>query len=148
MAIQLAELLTVVLTVRPIVDLGAGRRYVPFESGSFTGRDGLTGKLLDGGVDWQLVRSDGVIEIDAHYALSTDQEEIIEVRSTGLRRVSTAVAARMARGDSVGADQYYFRTHIRLRTAAPRFAWMNDCLAVSTGRREPDSVTIEVHEVL
>jgi hypothetical protein len=150
MGIQLAELLTVTVavTVRPNIDFGVGRRYVAFESGSLTGRDGLSGKLLSGGVDWQLVRPDGVIEIDAHYALSTDDQEIFEVRSTGLRRASTAVAARKARCDPVETDEYYSRTHVRLRTAAPRLTWMNDCLAVSTGRREPDLVTIEVHEVL
>ena len=58
---------------------------------------------------------------------------------------------QVARPDGVGeivdASEYYFRTHIRLATASPRLAWMNDLLAVSTGQRRRDTVRIDVHEV-
>ena len=40
------------------------------------------------------------------------------------------------RGDQVGPDEYYFRTLVRLSTAAPRLSWLNDLIAVSTGDRE------------
>ena len=142
------ELIAIAVAVQPIVDLGGGRRYVPFAGGTFSGRDGLAGVVLDGGVDWQRVRPDGVLEIDAHYALRTDEGEDIEVRSTGLRKASDAVSERLARGDAVAPDEYYFRTHIRLSTAAPKLNWLNDMIAVSTGERERDVVHIHVHEVL
>ena len=146
-AVELRELLAIAVKVRPIVDLGGGRRYVPFDGGTFEGRDGLDGVVLDGGVDWQVERPDGVLEIDAHYALRTVEGEAIEVRSTGLRKASPDVVARIARGDDVAPDEYYFRTHIRLATGAPRLARLNDLIAVSTGRRERDVVHIDVHEV-
>jgi Protein of unknown function (DUF3237) len=126
--------------------LGA-RRVVTFNGGTFEGRDGMRGTIAPGGVDWQLARPDGVIEIDAHYLLVTDDGEPIEVRSTGLRKASAAVADRIARGELVAPSEYYFRTHIRLSTSAPRLAWMNDLLAVSTGERLRDTVRIDVHEV-
>lgn len=65
--VALREFLSIRVLVRPVVDLGGGRRYVPFDGGSFEGRDGLRGTSREGGVDWQTVRSDGVLEIDAHY---------------------------------------------------------------------------------
>lgn len=99
-------------------------------------------------MDWQIVRGDGVIEIDAHYLLVTDRDEPIEVRSTGIRKASAEVADRLARGDDVAPSEYYFRTHVRLSTSAPRLAFMNDLLAVSTGERRRGSVRISVHEVL
>jgi Protein of unknown function (DUF3237) len=134
--------------VLPLVDLGAGRRYIPFEGGTFAGRDGLRGMLREGGVDWQLVRPDGTLEIDAHYTLDTDAGELIEVRSQGLRKATAEVTERLLRGELVDPDEYYFRTHVRFSTAAERLAWLNDLLAVSTGRRDRSLVTIDVHEVL
>jgi hypothetical protein len=144
--------MVITVSVAPLVEVGAlpagVRRYVPFRGGTFEGRDGLRGRIASGGVDWQSMRSDGVLEIAAHYALSTDDDEMIEVESRGVRVASPAVAARIAAGDDVDASEYYFRTHIRLATAAPRLAWLNGILAVSTGTRHRDAVRIDVHEVL
>ncbi len=150
--VELRPLLTIDVDVEPLVDLGeiplGTRRVVTFRGGTFEGRDGLRGTIAPGGVDWQLARSDGVIEIDAHYLLVTDEGEPIEVRSTGLRKASAAVADRIARGEVVAPSEYYFRTHVRLSTSAPRLAWMNDLLALSTGERLRDTVRIDVHEVV
>ncbi len=146
--LEMRELMEIEVHVRPVVDLGAGRRYVPFEGGTFAGRDGLAGSLLEGGVDWQRVRADGVLEIDAHYTLLTEANEAIEVRSSGIRKAEPSVADRLARGEPVDPDEYYFRTHIRLSTSAERLAWLNDLLAVSVGERHRSVVRIHVHEVL
>lgn len=147
-SIELRELLAIEVAVKPIVDLGGGRRFVPFVGGTFTGRDGLRGTLLDGGVDWQQVRSDEILDISAHYALRTEEGEDIEVLSTGIRRATPNVLARLNAGENVDPGEYYFRTHIRLTTAAPRLAWMNGILGLSTGRRERATVFIDVHEVV
>jgi hypothetical protein len=146
--VELRELLLITITVRPIVDLGGGRRYVAFDGGTFEGRDGLAGTVLEGGVDWQRVRPDGVLEIDAHYTLQTETNEAIEVVSQGVRKASASVTARLTQGDQVDPGEYYFRTLVRLSTAAPRLNWLNDLIAVSTGERERDTVRIHVHEVL
>jgi len=145
--VALRELVSIRVLVRPVVDLGGGRRFVAFEGGTFEGRDGLRGTILEGGVDWQTVRGDGVLEIDAHYTLSTHAGELIEVRSTGLRKAAPEVAARLARGGDVDPDEYYFRTHVRFTTAAPRLSWLNDLLGISTGRRDRSVVRIDVHGV-
>jgi hypothetical protein len=150
--IELAPLMTIDVTLHPIEVLGAvptgERRCITFAGGSFAGRDGLCGTLASGGVDWQLARADGVIEIDAHYLLLSDQNEGIEVRSVGLRQASPTVAARLAAGEPVDPSEYYFRTHVRLSTAAGRLGWMNNLLAVGTGERQTDAVRIHVHQVL
>jgi Protein of unknown function (DUF3237) len=147
-SVELRELMLITIQVRPIVDLGGGRRYVAFDGGTFEGRDGLAGTVLDGGVDWQTVRADGVLEIDAHYTLQTPTNEAIEVVSQGVRKASETVTARLMEGDQVGPDEYYFRTLVRLSTASPRLSWLNDLIAVSTGDRERNTVRIHMHEVL
>ena len=74
--VELRPLLTIDVAVEPLVDLGdfplGTRRVVTFRGGTFEGRDGLRGTIAPGGVDWQLARPDGVLEIDAHYLLLTD----------------------------------------------------------------------------
>ena len=149
---ELLRLLEIDVTVQPMVDLGefplGGRRMIVFDGGTFEGRDGLRGTIAPGGVDWQIIRADGVIEIDAHYVLVTDHGEQIEVRSTGIRKATAAVADRLARGEEVAPSEYYFRTHVRLSTSASRLAYMNGILAVSTGERRRGSVRISVHEVV
>ena len=80
--LELRDLLSIEVFVRPVVDLGGGRRFVAFDGGTFEGaRDEVAGTILEGGVDWQRVRPDGVLDIDAHYTLLSDRDEAIEVRS-------------------------------------------------------------------
>jgi Protein of unknown function (DUF3237) len=150
--VELLRLMEIDVAVQPMVDFGDSpsghRRLVVFDGGTFDGRDGLHGTVASGGVDWQIVRPDGVIEIDAHYVLDTNEGESIEVRSTGIRKASVAVADRLAHGEEVEPSEYYFRTHVRLLTSAIRLVWMNDLIAVSTGERRQGSVRISVHEVL
>jgi Protein of unknown function (DUF3237) len=146
--VELRELMLITIAVYPVVELGGGRRFVAFEDGTFDGRDGLSGTVLGGGVDWQSMRPDGVLEIDAHYTLRTASGEAIEVRSQGVRKAPESVAERLARGEPVDPADYYFRTLVRLSTAASRLRWLNDLIAVSTGDRERNTVRIHVHEVL
>lgn len=123
------------------------RRLVVFDRGTFTG-PGVSGTLAAGGVDWQHVRPDGVVEIDAHYLLVTDEGENIEVHSQGVRSAAPEVAARMLRGEIPDPSEYYFRTFIRLSSSAPRWTHLNGTIALSRGRRKQGGVVIEVHEVL
>ena len=146
--IELRPLLSIEVAVQPVVELRVDRRFVSFSGGRFVGRDDLEGKVLNGGTDWQQVRADGTFEIDAHYVLMTDSGEFIEVRSSGLRRVSPEVNERIMGGEAVDPESYYFRTHVRLQTSAPKLEWLNDLIALSTGHRERDVVHIDVHEVL
>ncbi|MET0340933.1 MAG: DUF3237 domain-containing protein [Polyangiales bacterium] len=144
-------LCTVAIEVSPPIAIGATRagdvRVVPFVSGTFEGPD-LRGIVLPGGTDWQEVGADGVLEIHARYLLETDRGERIEVRSEGLRSGSSEVLAQLARGEDVPASAYYFRTSIRLRTAAERLARLNDLLGVAYGERRRSTVLLSVFELL
>ena len=153
-AMELRHLLSIAIDPAQPSMLGdfpmGDRRLITFRSGTFEGIfDGapLRGALADGGVDWQTMRGDGAIEIDAHYLLRTDQDEPIEVRSIGLRVMAAEVAARMAAGEVVDPSEYYFRTHIRLHTSTPRLARLNRTIFLSSGERRLDHVAIHIHEV-
>jgi hypothetical protein len=147
---QLLPLMKITVEVEEAITAGVTPigevRLIRFTSGSFEG-DGLRGRLLPGGTDWQQARADGVLEIRAHYLLQTDLGETIEVISEGLRDASPEVLARMELGELVDPAEYYFRTHIRLRTASERIAHLNRLLAVSFGGRQARSVHLRVFAV-
>ncbi|TDT17074.1 uncharacterized protein DUF3237 [Ilumatobacter fluminis] len=148
---ELRHLMTIRIAVNPVESFGrfpfGERRLITFDEGTFEGAD-LRGTLLPGGVDWQLVAPDGTLEIRAHYALRTDRGESIEVVSEGVRAAPPEVLARLAAGEQVDPDEYYFRTHIRLSTDSERLDRLNRVLGVARGERAPGGVAIHVHEVL
>ena len=96
---ELKELLRLKVTVAPPVSAGdtpgGELRVIPFTGGTFEG-DGVRGTILPGGTDWQVVRSDGVLEIRAHYLLETEEGERIEVISEGIRHAPPGVLDRIA----------------------------------------------------
>ncbi|MDD9932814.1 MAG: DUF3237 domain-containing protein [Myxococcales bacterium] len=123
---------------------GGELRVIAFTDGEFEG-SGLRGRLLPGGTDWQCIRDDGSLEIRARYMLETDDGETIQVVSEGLRTASPEVLARLAAGEPVPSDEYYFRTFIRLASGAPRLKHFNDRLYVGVGEREAERVQITVY---
>lgn len=149
---ELEHLMDITVEVEPPDQLGefpqGERRLIRFSGGSFVGADGLRGTVAEGGVDWQVVRADGVIEITAHYWLRTDDGDAIEVRSDGLRVARPEVVERIAAGEPVDPSEYYFRTHIRLGTSSERYDRLNRILAVAWGERAQSTVRIHVYAVL
>jgi hypothetical protein len=150
---ELELLLTIEVRVHEIVSAGplpgGELRVIPFESGTFVSAaiPDLQGKLLPGGTDWQRVRSDGVLEIRAHYLLESDRGERVEVISEGLRHAPPGVLERIALGERVPRHEYYFRTAIRFNTAAQRLDQLNRVLAVSIGERTQHGVALGVYRV-
>jgi hypothetical protein len=136
------------------VPLGT-RTIAPIEGGHFAGPEGprpdaprLLGKVLPGGGDWQLLRGDGVLELDLRVTLATDDGALVEMRSFGLRHGPPEVIAAIARGDAVDPSTYYFRTTIRFDTGHPKYAFLNRLVAVSSGDRRPGGPIYTIHEVL
>lgn len=134
-----------------IVDVGltpmGHRRVVNIQGGHFEG-DLISGTVLPGGADWQWVRTDGTIDLDARYTLKTDAGELIQVTSQGLRTASHEVLARLGRGEDVDPALYYFRTVMRFETSAPALLPLTRLLAVAYGRRTRNAVELRVDEIL
>jgi Protein of unknown function (DUF3237) len=134
-----------------IMDLGrtpyGGRRFVGILGGRVSGPK-LNGRILPGGADWQIIRSDGAADISARYTIETDSGARVLVASDGLRHGPPEVLEKLARGDSVDPSLYYFRTAMRFEAADPSVDWLNRILAVARGQREAQSVRLEVYEVM
>jgi hypothetical protein len=68
--------------------------------GSFAG-ERLSGRVLPGGADWQVIRADGVADLDARYALETTDGALIYVRNRGYRHGPPEVLRALAEGREV-----------------------------------------------
>ena len=126
------------------------RRIIPITGGRFSG-ERLSGKILPGGADWQLVRQSAPDEIEARvearFTMETDDGALIYLTNTGIRRASPEQVRRMMAGEPVDPAGYYFRMTPRFETAAVRYGWLNGIIAVATGMRTPDRVIYDVYAV-
>ncbi|HTP71546.1 MAG TPA: DUF3237 domain-containing protein [Burkholderiaceae bacterium] len=133
-----------------LVSLGAAkygeRRYVPLLGGVVTGPE-LNGHIVEGGVDWQVQRGDGVLDIAAHYVIRAADGGLIEVQSDGMRHGPAEVMARLARGDAVPRDEYFFRTLMRFQSGAPAWVHLNKVMALAVGQRLAKLVVLDVYRI-
>lgn len=136
--------------VGTLVSLGPAkygeRRYVPLLGGTVAGPE-LNGRIVEGGVDWQVNRADGVLDIAAHYVIRADDGALIEVQSDGMRHGAPAVMARLARGEPVAAGEYFFRTLMRFTTGAPQWLHLNKVMALAVGQRQASLVILDVYRI-
>jgi hypothetical protein len=122
------------------------RRYVPLLGGSVQGPE-LNGSIEAGGVDWQINRSDGALEIAAHYVIVTPDGARVEVQSNGLRHGPAEVLARLAAGEAVAPHEYFFRTLVRFTTGAPAWAHLNKVMAIAVGQRQAREVLLDLYRL-
>jgi len=139
------------VTVDPSLDLGdvgkGGRRIVPITGGEFSGPQ-LRGQVVPGGADWQVLRDDGVAELEARYTLRSDDRALIYVRNHALRHGPPAVMAALAAGRPADPASYYFRGATFFETSAPRYTWLTKSIVVCTGEREPVGVKLKFYRLL
>ncbi len=149
--IKLAFAFSVIGELAPTVVLGTGphgiRRMVPILSGTFTGPQ-IRGTLMPGGIDWQIVRPDGITEIEAHYSLQTDDGALIRVINRGYRHGPAEVMQRLTVGEAVDPAEYYFRAAPSFEAPEGRYDWLNRYLFISTGERRSKAVTLNFYQVL
>jgi hypothetical protein len=123
------------------------RRIIPILGGSFHGPS-IKGTIIPGGYDWQLVRLDGVAEIEARYVLKTEDNALITIVNTGLRHGPEQVMERLAKGEEVEPSLYYFRSIPVFETSEPRYEWLTKNIFIANGIRKPALVLIQVWKVL
>ncbi|MBF0280329.1 MAG: DUF3237 domain-containing protein [SAR324 cluster bacterium] len=123
------------------------RRIINITGGSFSG-DRLSGRVLSGGADWQIIRADGVAELQARYTLETGDGALIYVTNRGLRHASEDTMKRLAAGEDVDPKNYYFRTTPVFETGSPEYSWLNGIVSIAVGERRAKQVILSVYELL
>ena len=125
---------------------GGRRRIIAIESGTFEGPD-VRGTVRPGGADWQIVRADGLTELEARYTLETDAGELMYMRNAGIRHAPADVMQRLLAGEPVDPALVYFRTVPTFETAVPRLQWLTRAIFIAMGERHPREVVIRAWKI-
>jgi hypothetical protein len=150
-SVQTRHLFTIRLDVKPIIVIGAtpaGFKRVGVVPGGVFEGERLTGVVLDGGSDWQTLRTDHSVLLDVRLNLKTDDDQLIAMTYRGLRAGEKEILQRIDAGEPVDPETYYFRTNAMFETASPKYGWLNNILAVGVGFRGEKGVTYNLFEVL
>lgn len=129
-----------------------GQRMIAYVTeGVFKGPR-LTGKVLPGGGDWVLVRSDGVLSIDVRITLETHDGVRIYVTYGGRLVIPPellGIVINPETAETVDPAKYYFRTLPLFEAPeASSYAWLNNVAAVGVGRFTSRGVAYRVHAIL
>ncbi len=121
------------------------RRIIPITGGSVTGL--LTGRVLEGGADFQIIVSDTMAVLDARYILELEGGARVYVQNHALRRGSAENIAKLARGEVVDPAAIYFRCAPSFEVSDPSLTWLTDSLFIGVGARYPDRVEMQFFRV-
>jgi uncharacterized protein YbbC (DUF1343 family) len=101
-------------------DTGHGvRRIIPVIGGEVKGEN-INGKVCAFGADFQIIRPNELIELEAKYAFETDDGAVVYVENKG----------------------------IRFGTGAAKYRWLMEHVFVGSAARHADRVVLDVHQVL
>jgi len=128
-------------------DVGHGvRRIIPIIGGEVRGQ--INGRVCPFGADFQIVRPNELIELEAKYALQTDDGAIVYVENKGIRFGPVDLLQKLKRGEPVDPKLIYCRTSPKFETGHEKYRWLMENLFVASVARHADRVVIDVHQVL
>lgn len=125
---------------------GGRKRFIPITGGAVSGPR-MTGEVLPGGGDWQTIFPGGVTRVEARYFLKAADGAVIGIHNVGVRVASAEVTERLARGEPVGPDSYYFSATPVFDPPPGAHAWLRTRTFVGRGIRMPDHVIIDFYIV-
>jgi hypothetical protein len=150
-SLRTRSLFVMCLDVRKLQNVGATpsgyRRIGVVPGGSFEG-ERLSGEVLDGGSDWQTVRTDGATTLNVRLVLKTKDEALISMTYRGIRYGPPDVMARIDKGEVVDPTGYYFRINPLFETANANYDWLNRVVAIGIGHRRAAGPIYSIFEVL
>jgi hypothetical protein len=129
-------------------DIGHGvRRIIPIIGGEVKG-ESVNGKVLPFGADFQIIRPNELIDLEARYAFETDDGAVVYVENRGIRFGPVDLLLKLKRGEPVDPKLIYFRTVPKFETGAAKYRWLMEHIFVASAARHADRVVIDVHMVL
>ena len=127
------------------------RRIIPITGGDMSGPH-LSGRVLPGGADFQIVVSETCADLDARYLIALDGPpyagQHIFVQNRALRQGSAEDIARLVRGEKVDPQAVYFRCVPTFEVSDERLRWLTESVFVGTGARYPDRVVMRFFKLL
>ena len=123
------------------------RRIIPILGGEVKG-EGVNGTVCAFGADFQIIRPNELIELEAKYAFETDDGAVVYVENRGIRFGPVELLQKLKRGEPVDPELIYFRTVPKFETGSETYRWLMENLFIGSAARHADRVVIDVHQVL
>jgi len=134
--------------VTTVGDTGHGvRRIIPILGGEVRGEN-VNGKVCAFGADFQIIRPNELIELEAKYAFETDDGATVYVENKGIRFGPAELLQKLKRNEPVDPKLIYFRTVPRFETGHAKYRWLMESLFIASAARHAARVIIDVHQVL
>jgi hypothetical protein len=80
--------------------------------------------------DWLRAMPGGSLRVDARMTIATEDGALIHLTYGGVISIAPEDFARMARGDTLRADEMYFITTPVFQTAHPEYVWLTRVQAI------------------
>lgn len=123
------------------------RRFDMLKGGTFTGPR-VSGRILPGGNDSLVQKTDGAYHPDVRVVLETNDGAMVLITYKAIRIASEDVHNRLLAGENLPYTDYYLRSAPFFETSAPQYDWLNRILSIGVGRREGPMVIYEIFEIL
>jgi len=125
------------------------RQLIPVLSGKVSGA--LTGEVLPGGVDSQIIEPNGVCRLSARYALRV-AEGTIYLENNGLRRIPAEFKDKlfgedMSFFDQLSPSDVYFRTVPTFEVDSAELEWLTTSLFVCAAERTSSGVKLDFYRI-
>lgn len=150
-SLETKYIFTITALIGPVITAGETgygvRRVIPVIGGEVRG-EGISGKVLPSGADFQIIRPNELIELEAKYAIELDDGAFVYVENTGIRFGPPELMQRLKKGEPVDPKLIYFRTVPRFETGHPNYRWLMENLFVGSAARHAERVVIDVYQVL
>jgi hypothetical protein len=147
---QLEFLYEASVSLDPPIAIGenphGNRQILPMTGGSFEGPR-LKGAVLAGGADWQVIRPDGVGDLDTRATFQTDDGALIYVTFRGYCTKIVELLPRWAAGKRIPPEEHYFMITPYFETSAAQYAWLQQVVAIGRGSLIPGGVSFRVFTV-
>ena len=150
-ALETKYVFTITARIGPVTsagDIGHGvRRIIPIIGGEVRGPN-VNGKVLAFGADFQFIRPNELIDLEAKYAFEADDGATVYVENRGIRFGPVELLQKLKRGEEVDPKLIYFRTVPKFETGHEKYRWLMEHIFVASAARHVDRIVIDVHMVL
>src|ERR1700730_18061889 len=141
---------TITATIGSVIsagDVGHGvRRIIPITGGEVRGD--INGKVCAFGADFQIIRPNELIELEAKYAFENGDGAVVYVENKGIRFGPIELLQRLKRGEPGHPRLIYFCPLPKFERGSKKYRWLMKSLFIGSAARHADRVVIDVHQVL
>ena len=102
----------------------------------------ISGIVLPGGVDSQIIRINGRCDLSARYACRLDDGRSFYIENNGMRTVPAECVKDVLAGKFIDPSLYYFVTTPQFEVYDKSLRWMENYVFTCKAKRTPEAVEI------